>query len=811
MTTYTSVFGGDTVPPSEYAYRAVTLTTDTTFSWPDNSDGPNLIASIMEVTASSANLKLILPAANEVSTGRDILFKNIGAETFLVRDAGDNAVATVAAGESKYVYLTDNSTANGTWSVFTYGTGTSGADATALAGYGLEVLSSKLNQSMAVLDYSAGHTVTTVDRAALLKYTGGTTTWYVPDPTTLPDGFFFAVTNSGSGTLTVDAGTAGGTLDGASTKQLQPNESMLVVCDATAWYSVGYGRSTEFAFTQLAVDASALGATLTITSAQAANKLWYFYNTAASDVTVTIPAVASVYFLRVGGIGAGNELTFTTGSGATVAVSANQSYTIYCDGTNVVAAQTVAVTSTVALDDGTAAIPALGFSLDADTGLYRSTANTLGVAANGAMVATFSPTGMVLATDLAVTEGGTGRSLATAYALVAGGTTNTGAHQSLVVGATTELLVGGGAGALPVWTAATGSGAPVRATSPTLVTPALGTPTSGTLTNCTGLPISTGVAGLGAGVATFLATPSSANLATAVTNETGSGALVFANTPTLVTPVLGTPTSGTLTNCTGLPLSTGITGTLAIGNGGTGQTTATTAFDALAPTTTKGDLTAHNGTDNVRVGVGANGYVLAADSTATPGVAWKAAASLGALTLPVIPAQGGTGVANGANNTITFTGNYALGLTLTGATALTLPTSGTVLVDSNIGTTVQALLVSGTNLKEINGSSLLGSGSLTITASSVAPTISVVTGTSVTAAANTHYVLTNGSATTVTLPASPADGDIIWITVANALTTNIIARNGKSINGVAENMTIDNAYATVQLRYIDSTRMWRIL
>jgi len=166
----------------------------------------------------------------------------------------------------------------------------------------------------------------------------------------------------------------------------------------------------------------------------------------------------------------------------------------------------------------------------------------------------------------------------------------------------------------------TGSGSIVLSNSPTLVSPILGTPTSGNLSNCTNFPASS-LTGLGAGVGTWLATPSSANLRSAVTDETGSGSLVFATSPTLVTPDLGTPSAVTLTNATGLPISTGVTG---LGSGvATWLATPSSANLAAAVTDETGTGSLVFATDptfpnDVTVGVSssAQGELILANTTA---------------------------------------------------------------------------------------------------------------------------------------------------------------------------------------------------
>jgi hypothetical protein len=395
---FNSPFTGTVIQPTDVSFRAITLTANTQLEWPINGNATDdYAARIMNVTASTSGLALWMPPANQTSVGNDALIRNVGANTFTVKDyAGTNTLITIAAGETKYIYITTNANEQGTWGNIAFGAGTSAADAATLAGYGLKAIGSTLNQSQPVQTFSSDYTAVAADRGAVYVWTGGAGTLTMTSAATLGDDWFMLLRNGGTGELTVSI-PGGQTINGSATLSLQPADSCVVACSGAAFYTVGLGKSTQFNFTQLTK--AVTSGSYTLTSSEASNVIQKYTGTLSGNVTIVVPQTVQVYYItnQTNGTGAGYDITFTTGvaGGATAAVPAGQQVILLCDSTNLYNASTIAAgASTLSLANGTAGAPTLNFASETSTGIYRPGSGQLNITVLGTQKASFSATGL---------------------------------------------------------------------------------------------------------------------------------------------------------------------------------------------------------------------------------------------------------------------------------------------------------------------------------------------------------------------------------------------------------------------------------
>jgi hypothetical protein len=377
---YVDTFTGDVIEPVEVSYNlfeldgAVTATVETV--WPTlSTTAENVLARINDLNCVEA-ITLQLPPANQVGVGQDIFFNCIGIDSVSITDNDGSVIGNLSPGEVKYFYLTDNSTTAGVWRIFTFGTGTSGADAALLAGRGLTTVLdqlNKLNTSWDPADLTGSASIDFGSRASIFRYTGGVgnislaslATTHVNGP-----GFWFAISNQGTGVVTfVPDGTD--TINGQASFTLSPGDSCIFATNSGLddWVTIGFGQNTDFAFSVLVKDISA-GGVIDLSNAEAANKIIQLVGTPISSTSVNVPAVPSVYWIN--NQASGSELVFfgITGVGDfQVQVESGAHVELVCDGTNIYAASD-ASGGTGLFAAGTAGAPSITFIGNTDTGIW---------------------------------------------------------------------------------------------------------------------------------------------------------------------------------------------------------------------------------------------------------------------------------------------------------------------------------------------------------------------------------------------------------------------------------------------------------
>jgi len=350
MPIYQDVFGGANIYPSEISYSTQNLSADVTLSWPEEtSTNTNLATRIIDVTQTGAGFSIIVPDAQKSGTGNTILFNNIGSHTFLVKNAGGIQLGSIAAGEVYQLYLTDNSTTNGTWVFLQYGATTSTANAASLAGTGIVAIGTVLSQSVPVTTFNTNFTSGVDDRAKMFNYTGAGGTYTLPDPITGGDNWFVYLRNSGSGAITATPPGAV-TIDGAANLPFQPGESAIIVTDGANFFTIGFGQSATFAFDYTTINIAGTG-DFTLSGTELNRVAYKFTGALTGARNVIIPATVQQYWIDNSTTGS-YVLTVKVSGQTGVTIGQNTRGIFYCDGTDLVDADTSTVSFPISIAQG---------------------------------------------------------------------------------------------------------------------------------------------------------------------------------------------------------------------------------------------------------------------------------------------------------------------------------------------------------------------------------------------------------------------------------------------------------------------------
>lgn len=348
---YTQIFGGTTIYPSDVSYLALALDSNVELDWPLENPGSFApVARIIDITPSGA-FSITMPAADETGTGQTVLFNNLGPSTVTVLDNAGGTILSLATGEQWQIYLVDNTTVAGTWRTFRYGASTAQAQASALAGNGLVATGSTLAQQYPVTEFNSNFTAGTSNRAATLVWTGAGGTLGLPVASKAGSGWFINLRNSGSGALTVDP-NGSETINGAATLSLQPGDSAVAISNGTGWYTVGLGQEAVFAFDYTSIDLTGESSPYTLSGAELNRIAYKFVGTLTADMEVVVPATVQQYWVDNATSGSFDLGLRTPSQPSPTNVAQGARSILYSDGSSVIDADTAGIAVPISVADG---------------------------------------------------------------------------------------------------------------------------------------------------------------------------------------------------------------------------------------------------------------------------------------------------------------------------------------------------------------------------------------------------------------------------------------------------------------------------